>query len=1043
MELQVLGPIAMRTANQDHPLGSVKERTLLAILALSTGQPVSIATLISRIWDDDPPAKARDTVSSYVSRLRRRLSDIADDAIRIVHTSGGYALRGPPEILDLARFRTLVRQARAIGQSGDAEHAIALLRQADELWRGEALAGLPGQWIDRVRYGLEEERRNARHLRVDLELELGHYSDLLGELYDLTARYPLDERLVGQLMLVLYRSDRQADALTLYHQTCKNLSEAQGANPGRSLRELYQQILAGDINLAVTPRHRLPGRHTPPDTLPPDIDHFVGRQQELGELFPESSSGNTIPVVITGMPGVGKTTLAIHAAHQLTGRFPDARLFLDLNGHNSTGSPLEPVAALAMLLRMLEIPTERIPLALTDLTSTWRREMRTRRAVVVLDDAIDARQVGALLPHSPTCAILITSRNRLRELDDCRQLVLDVMHDDEASTLFTQLSRLDAERHVDIVHSAVRHCGHLPLVVNVVARQFRDIDGSQMSALVDALADRTRAGRDPQVAGTFELSCRRMPVDQQEFFRLLGLHPCRDITLLSAAALVARPPKQLEPRLNDLVDRNLIHRTGNGVYRFHDLIRDYANQWAVTEEIRPRAIVARALNYYLSFSHAADQILFPHRRRITRPPPKSVPHDSVPTTHDKADHWMRSEWRNALEVARYAIASEWKERGTHLVHLLAEYLDVNDHWSEAREHHELALRARREIGNPRGIAQSLVELCAARLRTADHEAAMECATEALAIHQTQGDREAEAEVLDYMGGVNWWSGRNREALAYHQEALGIYRLLNHNAGQAVTLGHRGMCQYLLGRYAEAIADFQASLELCEQIGDRRGVARALNNLGDVQQHRGFHRDAIELYEASLEIYREIESQDHPALLNNIGKVRCYKGHYEEALSLHRKALREFRATGDRKNIADALDCIGQAYRLMDAHTEAIVHHEQARVISEEISDSYGETRALRGVADALRGIGRYQEARDRYEQALTLARVIDDTYQEAMIHDGIGQLLAQTHSARTARIHWQQAFDLFQRLGVAETELVRIRLDTMDANTEDLDNGSP
>jgi tetratricopeptide (TPR) repeat protein/DNA-binding SARP family transcriptional activator len=1041
MELHVLGPVAIRTANKDHALGSVKERTLLAILALASGRALSTTALISRIWDDRPPPKARDSLGSYISRLRRRLHDAVGDAIQIAHGSGGYALLAPPEILDLDRFRGLVRQSRAIWESGDGDRAVKLLRQADELWHGEALAGLPGEWVGRVRHGLEEERRNSRHMRIDIEVDLGRHGDLIGELFDLTARYPLDEHLIAQLMIVLYRSDRQADALALYHRTRHALSEEQGTNPGRRLRDLYQRILVGDIDLAVNPRHRLPGTGTAPDTLPPDIDYFVGRQRELDELFSEPAANITTPVVITGMPGVGKTTLAIRAAHQIAGRLPDARLFLDLNGHNPTSKPLEPTAALAMLLRMLEIPAERIPHALPDRAVLWRREMASRRAVVLLDDAIDAKQLHPLLPRSPTCAVLVTSRNRLRELDGCHQLILDVMREDDASALFTQLSGIDVERHQEIVLSAVRHCGHLPLAVHVMARQFRDIDGQQLTALVDSLADQTRAGQDPQIADAFELSCRNMPAEKQEFLRHLGLHPCREITLLSAAALVGRPLRQLEPMLEDLVDRNLIHKTGSGSYRFHDLIRDYAHHWAISEDPRPRAIVARVLNYYLRFGYTADQILFPQRRRISLPP-NPIRYESIPLTHDEADRWMRTEWRNALEVARYALASEWKERGAHLIHLLAEYLDVNGHWNEAIEHHELALRARRELGARDDIAQSLAALGFARLRTADHETALECATEALSIYRLQGDRAAQAEILDYIGGVYWWSGRNHEALAYHKEALDIYRSLNHNAGQALTLLHRGMAQFHLGRYDDALADLQASLDLCRQIGDQRGVARALNNLGDIQQHRGFHRDAIELYEASLEIFHEdLDSPDHPVLLNNIGKIRRYKGDYEEALSLHRQALRGFRATGDRKNVADALDCIGETYRLMDAHNEAIIHHEQAKKISEEISDSYGETRALRGIADALRGHGRYQEALDRYKQALTVARAIDDAYQEAMIHDGIGQLLTQTQRSRTARIHWHQALDLFERLGVMEAELVRIRLDTTDATTDELDDG--
>src|SRR6266487_4965071 len=314
MEFRVLGPTELWSAGQQCDLGPARVRSVLAILLLTPRTIVPAGALIERLWDAEPPPKAREGLSVYVTRLRASLRDAAAGGVRLAGRASGYVLDVDPEEVDLHRFRRLRRQADALIASGDNDHAAMLLREADGLWRGQALAGIRGDWVARMRASLEEERRAAILQRVECELELGRHADLVGELHGLLAQYPLDETFVAHQMTALYWSGRPGDALSLYRETRRRLVDEQGTEPGPMLSELHQRILCRDPGLAVTPSGRRPGWATPPDTLPPETAEFVGRHEELGLLT--GQRGN-IPgiVMIEGMPGVGKTALALRVAH--------------------------------------------------------------------------------------------------------------------------------------------------------------------------------------------------------------------------------------------------------------------------------------------------------------------------------------------------------------------------------------------------------------------------------------------------------------------------------------------------------------------------------------------------------------------------------------------------------------------------------------------------------------------------------------------------------------------------------------------------------
>src|SRR5579859_6661178 len=330
MEFRVLGPIELWSAGRQRDLGPARERCVLAILLLTPRTVVPAETLIDRLWDTRPPAKARESLSAYLARLRGSLRQAVGDRVQLTGRARGYLLDVDPEAVDLHEFRRLRRQADNLAASGDQERAADLLREADGLWRGPALAGIDGDWVARMRDSLEEERRAALLARVECELALGRHADLVSELHQLLAQYPLDETFIAHQMTALYRSGRPGDALHLYRETRDRLVEEQGTEPGPALAELHQLILRRDPGLAGWAADRLPARlparmpaRLPhPDTLPPETVEFVGRGEELRVLTGEQA-GTPRACVIEGMPGVGKTALAVRAARLLSGRYPD------------------------------------------------------------------------------------------------------------------------------------------------------------------------------------------------------------------------------------------------------------------------------------------------------------------------------------------------------------------------------------------------------------------------------------------------------------------------------------------------------------------------------------------------------------------------------------------------------------------------------------------------------------------------------------------------------------------------------------------------
>ncbi len=1045
MKFRVLGPVELWSAGEQCDLGSARARCVLAILLLTPRTIVPAETLIDRLWDTRPPPKARESLSVYITRLRaslRQAFEDAEDEVRLTSRAQGYVLDIDPEAVDLHQFRRLRRQADALMGSGDYDHAAVLLREADGLWRGQALAGIRGDWVARMRDSLEEERRASILARVGCELKLGRHAGLVSELHRLLAQYPLDETFVAHQMTALYRSGRPGDALSLYRDTRARLASEQGTEPGPELAGLHQRILHRDPLLAgetAGSAGQLPVPVSLPDALPPETADFVGRGHQLEQLTVEQPDALQI-TVIEGMPGVGKTALAVRAARMVAGEYPDGAFYLNFHTHDPGYPALDSDEALHRLLRMLAVPATQIPDAIGERAALWRAQLSRRRAVVILDDVARLDQVRPLLPAAGRSLILITARRRLPDLAGSRTLPLDVLSVDDAVALFTRIAGPDLTASPGQVAEAVGLCGRLPLAIQLTAGRLAQSNPPGLADLVDELSQSPvrpdgAGAAGPEVMTAFDLSYTALEPDHQRFFRRLGMNPGAQVRLQAAAALAGGTHAEAEKALAALLDHHLLARGPAGEYRFHDLIRGYAAVRAARDDPEPerRQAIGRLLDFYLHTADRADRVLHPFRHRmavsVTRPPAASPPLG----TRQDAEGWLEAEWRNILQLAQYAGRHEWKRQCADLVHVLACFVDIRAYWDEAIDAHTMALQASRDLADPARVAQAALELSVMSQQTGRHDAALPLAEEAAAIYRSSGDRRGEAGALDQVGMAHQRAARFREALAYFQEARALYRDAGDQHGLAGTLGHSGIACWQLGRHQDAIDHLQDALSLYREVGDRRGEAKTLNNLGKMQLSRGYHRDALEQYQESLEIFREIGGAQNQAILHhNIGSVYHYKGSYAEGLAACRKALAIYRSIGDLPDEADVLNDIGAIYHSAECNDEALVYHQKARAIAEEIGNLSEQAISLRRIADVNYGSGRYGEALDNYHAALRMARETGDPYEEAKVLEGIAETVLITKGAATARIVFRQALDIFEQLEVPEAESVRIRIDTIE-----------
>ncbi|MEV4670619.1 tetratricopeptide repeat protein [Actinomadura sp. NPDC049382] len=1040
MEFRVIGPVELWVNGRRRDLGTPKERCVLAVLLLSLRKPVPTETIIRRVWDRDPPAKARQGLQVYMTRLRHRLEDA--EGVTLISRQGSYLLDMDDESVDLYRFRRLRDQARAIAESGDDEYALDHHRQAAELCRAEPLTDLSGGWAERTRHNLEQELLSAAFARIDLELKHGNHADVLRELSDLTERHPLDERPVERLMKALYRCGRQAEALEVYRRTHSLFAAELGTDPGPGLRRLQQQILQGDPDLLRVPGTQLSVDRRP-HTLPHQARVFVGRDEEMRLLMdtvpgitgPPAGSAMTV-IAIDGMAGVGKSALAVHLAHQLAGHYPDGAMYLELHAHDARQKPVDPADALDMLLRTIGVPVTRVPRALDERAALWRSELAGSRAILVLDDAAGHDQVRPLLPASAGCLVIVTSRRRLTGLHDAWPLSLETLPVRDAMVLFTGIAGPGRTEPDADVAAVVERCGRLPLAVSMVASRLRHRRAWDTRDLLARLSSDDRRldelrDEDREITTVFELSYRGLPPPLRDAFRAFGLHPGPDLTADAAAAALGCAVREAERILEELLDRHLITEPARGRYRFHDLVQDYARRLARetdTDEDRRRT-VHRILDFYLAAADHANHLLSPHHTSGTgadRPP------GTPPLANEaEAAEWFTNEHACLMNAAAEADRIGSAVHVARFSRVLAGHLESRGRWDAAAHLHTKAVEALQGLDDRPGTARALADLSHIRFRVGDYDTAMKDAEKALEIYRSVGDRHGEAHILGRISLIHWHQSRFPEALARCREAVEIHRSLGDRRGEAENLDRTAIVLEFTGDYREAERLRLEALAILTEIDAPGLLTMALNNMGDLMIRMGDVDRAAEYY-AQTAGAAELSRQHEAIVLINAAHVYRRTGAYETALANYRAALAIAMELGDRRTQIETLIGIGATFHNTGRYGEALIHHERALAISRSINERYEETLALRHLGETLTASGRYPAAVDHLQQAYALSKEIGVPDETARALESLGTALLHTQGSEAARQPWQEALHLFTTLKLSEARHLRTRLQSLE-----------
>lgn len=585
VEIGLLGPLVVRRGGYEIEVGG-RLRAVLAMLAVEVGRPVSVERVARGVWgDDDLPVHVRKSVQTQIVRLRRLLGNSR------IHTEpGGYRLDIRPADVDVVRFETLIS---AVAAESGAEGRRRLLADALALWRGTPFEGVGSAWLDEV----EAERMvelylGAQERWVDAELSAGRYGAVVADLRELTARFPLREALWSRLLLALQRSGRSAEALGCYESVRVLLADELGVDPGPELRRQYGVLLQSETTEATIGEEQQPvpdqivshdgaRDHVVPQQLPAARGVFVGRAKELQALddhrqeAPESAI-----VVLHGLGGIGKTTLALQWAHRQRASFPDGQLFIDLQGFGP-GELIDAGAALRSLLLGLGLTEEQIPDDIDARSSILRTVLAHRRCLVVLDNALDADHVRPLIPGSGSLAV-VTSRNELRGLavrDGAHRIALGQLVAEESQEFLRR--RLPHSQARDGVLAELADlCGHVPLALSIVAERSEEDD---MNLVMDDLRDlphRVEAlavgDESGDLRAVFARSYETLAPEVARAFQLLGLHLYDQFDCSAAAGLLGTSPRAAGSVLDSLADQHLLCRAGARRYEFHQLVRAYA-----------------------------------------------------------------------------------------------------------------------------------------------------------------------------------------------------------------------------------------------------------------------------------------------------------------------------------------------------------------------------------------------------------------------------------------------------------------------------------
>ncbi|MFC0623379.1 AfsR/SARP family transcriptional regulator [Kribbella deserti] len=869
-----LGPLQLERSGQPLLLTSRRSRIVLAILALSARQPVSVERLAGAVWEDvNPPRDPRGSLHTLVSRVR---TSIGPEFIET--QAAAYRLAVDPDDVDVLRFLRLSHDLPA----ADAP----LLEEALALWRGVPFVDIGSPWLDRYeRPPLVERYLATVERRADLALASDTAADQLPRLDQLATQYPLREPLLARLLLALDQMGRTAEALRRYDVLRAELAEELGADPGPELQDVHAQLLRRTaIGPAGRRTSKAPGRLAPRQ-LPRPVNGFVGRADELARLdalLP--ADGVAVISAIGGAAGVGKTTLALHWAHRVSDRFPDGQLYVNLRGFDPTGQVTESADALRALLDALGVPAERIPVDAESRAGLYRTVLAGKRLLVLLDNVRDVQQVRPLLPGSPGCLTLITSRNQLFGLvasEGASLISVDLLGLAEARQLLA--ARVGAERiaaEPEATDQIVHSCARLPLALVIVAARAVTRRDLRLDALARELCESHRrldalAGDDPttDVRAVFSWSYETLSPEAARLFRLLSLHPGQGISASAAASLAAVPLRQIKAVLTELTRAHLVVEESPGRYGFHDLLRVYAADLARQHDTDDERAAARhrVLDWYLHSALEAALLISPQRRLPEVPPAVDGVITEPFTEGTAALAWLTTE-RSALP----GVIAHMSTAGLHvsvfaIARAVAVFLERQGHWPDLAAASRAGLAAAVHMGDRGEQAHAHRGLALALSGLGHRDEADSELQAALRLHDGLDDPVGAAHIRSTLCRVLSSQHKYADALRHARLAHQLFQVAGHEQGQAATLNNMGWYLVMQGRVREALTATRRAHQLYGRVADRSGQSSTWDSLGYILHQLGHAHFAIGCYLRALDVQTEFGKRfDQAITLDHLG-----------------------------------------------------------------------------------------------------------------------------------------------------------------------------
>ncbi|WP_344187102.1 AfsR/SARP family transcriptional regulator [Kribbella karoonensis] len=831
MRFRILGSVGVVAGQSELVIPGERVRTLLAALLLRADQVVPAEQLLYDVWGEDLPANPRSAMQAAVSRLRQATG------AEVQHAYGGYRIALDGHELDLTQFRDRVASASA----ADAEERLDLLTAALRLHQGDVLRGAStGTLARRFGPGLRDEWLDVREQRAEALLLLGQVDGAAAELVALTNDSPLRERAWLFLLQALQAAGRTAEALAAYEKVRQLLADELGADPSPELRDLHQQLLDSERAAAWTARTRLP--------LP--VTGFIGREDETTKTLDLLSDDDGLPVVVlSGLPGVGKSALATRIAHAAKPRFPDGQWFVRLRSRSVD-------AVLVELLGYCGISSDAVPDDPRGRADTYRELLSGRRVLLVLDDATSAAEVEAVLPNHAGCAVIVTSRSSLGELAvtaGASSVAVEVLTADEAAGFLRKTVRSTDD---GALWELAGLCAGLPLALRIAAAAARTLPAAQLTSYVDRLrTDRlgrlSRSVGDQGVRESFDLSYGALPAQLRRLFGVLALHPGDDFGPGVAAALLGAGTPVAAVGLDQLAAANLLIRVGVDRYRFHDLVREYAQGLEVTG--REQA-AHRMLDWYLVSGLNARRVLYAGgaERYVGAIDPVVEP--ARPTSELDGYDWFDTEWDNLVAAIYWAGTHGHSNRCWQLAGTTWPYISHRRRWQDHRALYLFAIERARAERRPDGEALMLGWLGSAQIYARDRAAASATFAEMRRLSRAIADRSAEAIAVRGSALVLHWQNDAAAALALYRETLELHDQL---IGRAESLNNIADCLYRLGDLEAARSAAVQAIRTYESVNSRHGIAIANGTLAEICLVQGDLEAAERLISSSLAIVREL------------------------------------------------------------------------------------------------------------------------------------------------------------------------------------------